>query len=446
MAIIDVVKWEANNDLYAWKYPEDNLSTLTQLIVNESQEAVLFGKGKIVGKFGAGRHTLNTENIPILRNLFGLPFGGDNPFTAQVWFVNKMITLDIKWGTKSPIQLKEPTYNVMVPVRAFGQFGIQIDDSEKFLVKLVGNLPSFDQETLSNYFKGILIKHAAGAIATTIVRKKISVLEISADMVALSDELQNALQPEFNEYGVKIFSFNLNSINVSEDDPSVKKLKEVLSKKMEMDTLGFSYQQERAFNTMDKAASNEGSSGGVMNAGMGVGMGVNMGNLMGGMMGGMIAPNFQANSGAVEQQAQNAIACPHCGTPASSGSKFCGSCGKELNLGSTQDQSSVMTECDKCHTKFSTTTKFCPNCGDPYNPCAKCGADNPDDAAICIKCGAIMPVRCSKCGTRVIDGSKFCPNCGNSMVAKCVKCEAELAPGAKFCPECGASQETPPEA
>ena len=37
MAIIDAVKWDSqSNDIYAWKFPETNLSTATQLIVNES--------------------------------------------------------------------------------------------------------------------------------------------------------------------------------------------------------------------------------------------------------------------------------------------------------------------------------------------------------------------------------------------------------------------------
>ena len=91
MAIIDLVSWspQENQAIYAWRYPETNLSTITQLIVQESQEAVLFSKGQIAGKFGPGKHTLNTENLPILRHLYGIPFGGKNPFTAEVWFVSK---------------------------------------------------------------------------------------------------------------------------------------------------------------------------------------------------------------------------------------------------------------------------------------------------------------------------------------------------------------------
>ena len=121
MAVIDVVSWKGDRKTYAWKFPNDNLSTWTQLIVAESQEAALFSQGELIQVFGAGKHTLGTKNIPILSKLFGIPFGGENPFTAQVWFVNKAIALDVKWGTPTPLQLRDPEYNIIVPVRAFGQ-------------------------------------------------------------------------------------------------------------------------------------------------------------------------------------------------------------------------------------------------------------------------------------------------------------------------------------
>ena len=138
MAIVEVVKYEGGSSVFAWKYPIDDLGTWTQLIVNESQEALLFKGGKALDLFGSGRHTLDTMNIPILNKIINLPFGGKSPFKAEVWYVNKLHKLDIKWGTSSPIQIEDPKYKIFIPLRAFGRFGIKIDDSRKFLVKLVG--------------------------------------------------------------------------------------------------------------------------------------------------------------------------------------------------------------------------------------------------------------------------------------------------------------------
>ena len=155
MAIIDLVKWNGNPSILAWRFPSDQLSTWTQLIVNETQEAYVVKEGVYQGPFGPGRHTLDTENIPLLTSLMGLPFGGKSPFTAEVWFVNRATNLDIKWGTPDPIQLQDPKYQLMVPVRAFGQYGVKITDAKKFLLKLVGTLPGFDAATLAEYFKGV---------------------------------------------------------------------------------------------------------------------------------------------------------------------------------------------------------------------------------------------------------------------------------------------------
>ena len=102
MALIDVVKWDAAGDELMWKFPNSELSTMTQLIVHESQWAMLYKDGQRLDTFGAGRHTLSTNNLPLLNKLVNLPFGGQSPFKAEVWFVNKAIPLDLNrvewWG------------------------------------------------------------------------------------------------------------------------------------------------------------------------------------------------------------------------------------------------------------------------------------------------------------------------------------------------------------
>ena len=99
MAIVSVVKYDGNPDVFAWKYPDSELGTWTQLIVNESQQAILFKGGQALDVFEAGRHTLSTNNIPFLETIINLPFGGQSPFSAEVWFVSKQFNLDVKWGT-----------------------------------------------------------------------------------------------------------------------------------------------------------------------------------------------------------------------------------------------------------------------------------------------------------------------------------------------------------
>ncbi len=432
MALVDVVKWDAGDEAYAWKFPSQELSTWTQLIVSESQEAVLLSGGVMDGPFGPGRHTLSTANIPVLVNLMKLPFGGKSPFTAEVWFVNRSIPLDIKWGTSDPIQVQDPKYDIMLPVRAFGQFAVQITDTKVFLKKMVGTMPSFDRQKLVSYFRGLMLTRVKDCIARHIVKEKISILEIAASMNSISSTLQNEMDSDMVQFGLHLVNFYVNSINTPEDDPAVEKLKTALAKKAEMNIIGYTYQQERSFDTVQTAAGNEGAaSSSLMNAGMGLGMGAGMGGAFGGMMGAM-TQNMQPQT--MTQQVQT---CQKCHTQNPVGAKFCSGCGGPV---AGQASSSMMT-CDKCGTKATKGSKFCPNCADPFFCCPSCGEDNPAGVSKCLNCSAALPVKCSNCGNDVAGGTKFCPHCGKSLVKNCSKCSMELSPEVKYCPNCGNAAE-----
>lgn len=201
MAIVDVVKWNAAPGVYAWKCPNSELNTKTRLIVSESQEAVLFSGGEAVGPFGPGTHVLDTRNYPVLTSIIKLGTGRVTPFPAEVWFVSKNFKLNIKWGTTGAIQVEDPKYHIMLPVRAFGQYGITVCDTMKFLTKLVGTLPAFVESTLSDYFRGVIATHAKDLIAKSLVERGISVLELSAHLNEVSGDLESKLSPVMEEYG-----------------------------------------------------------------------------------------------------------------------------------------------------------------------------------------------------------------------------------------------------
>ena len=431
MAIIDLVKWDSIPGVYVWKFPSEELSTWTQLIVSESQEAILLKGGKLVRAFGAGRHTLDTENIPVLSQFFKIPFGGKSPFTAEVWYINKAIALDVKWGTPDPIQLMDPKYQIMIPVRAFGQFGVQVENGTKFLIKLVGTLSQFDVNTLMSHFKGIVITKVKETIAQKLVTQNVSILEINAYLSQISNLLQQEIVGDLAEFGLKLLHFKVMSINVPEDDQAVKQLKAALAKKAEMNIVGYSYQQERSFDTLESAASNQGMGGaaGPMGAGMGLGMGFGIGGAMGTAAAGM-AQQMQF------AQPPQQVLCPKCSAPMPAQAKFCGSCGFSVPQAAPVVSEQIKV-CDKCGATASKESKFCPKCGDAFLCCSKCGTDNPEGSAKCYKCSAPMPITCSSCETTADAGCRFCPGCGKELIRACPKCGELAASGVKFCAQCG---------
>jgi len=428
MAIVEVIKYNGTPDVFAWKYPSEELGTWTQLIVNESQEAVLFRGGRALDVFGSGRHTLETANIPVLNKIINLPFGGRSPFTAEVWYINKVHSLDIKWGTATPIQLQDPKYGIFAPVRSFGQFGIRIEDSKKFLIKLVGTLPSFDKQSLLKFFRGLYITKVKDTISSYLVHKKISILEINAYLDELSTYMKERIEPTLNDYGICLVNFYVNDINIPEDDLAVKKLKDALAKKAEMNIIGYSYQQERSFDTLEGAATNPGSnSSNLMGAGIGLGMGVSMGGAMGGSLGG-IANEINTNSSETKE-------CPECHMNMDKNKRFCADCGYDTQK--VDKKKNIEIKCSRCDSDLTKETKFCLECGKKYNPCSKCGSDLADGTKSCKICGHEAPISCTNCGKPIDKDAKFCPECGQSLVKKCIKCNMIIKGNPKFCPECG---------
>ena len=298
MAIIDVVKYDGSDEIFAWKFPSENLRLGTQLVVKTSQQAFFIKGGQVLDEFKEGTYTLKSGNIPLLHKVISIPFGGDSPFQAEVWYINMISKLDNKWGTSTPIQLEDPKYNIIVPVRAFGQFGMSIENPKLFLQTLVGNMKQFSTEKVVEYFQGKVISSITSAIGKKMVLEGISVLQIHVLLDDLSEYCKEKIQQEFINYGIKVENFYLISINVPESDPSVIKLKEAKDLAAKVNIAGKDvYQMDRSFDVMDKAAQNEGTMGDTMGAGMGLGLGFGMGNQMGNMANQMnVGQNQQSQS------------------------------------------------------------------------------------------------------------------------------------------------------
>lgn len=409
MAIVEVVKYNGLPDVFAWKYPCTELGTWTQLIVNESQEAVLVKSGKALDVFGSGRHTLETANIPLLNKIINLPFGGQSPFTAEVWYINKAYNLDIKWGTSTPIQIQDPKYGIFAPIRSNGAFGIRVSDSKKFLIKLVAAMPTFDTAAITKYFRGVYVTKVKDSISTYLVHKQISILEINAYIDELSQHMQERIQPVMEDYGIELVNFYVNEISVPEDDAAVQKLKDALAKRAEMNIIGYSYQQERSFDTLEGAAKNAGSaSAPIMGAGMGLGMGFGMGQGVGAGFG-SIAQEIQVN-----RPRELEKECPKCHACIPQTQRFCGNCGFDTEMRPEAGEVYDLV-CSACGGAITKRTKFCPECGKKINHCPSCGNDMADNAAQCSSCGYAKPRVCPVCGSEISAKAKFCPQCGEKL-------------------------------
>lgn len=384
MAIIDRIKYDGPANGQPWliyKYPSEDFVLGSQLIVNQSQEALFFKGGKALDLFGAGTHTLSTGNIPILKSIVNIPFGGKTPFSAEIYYVNTTSRLDMKWGTSVPFQVTDPKHNIIVSVRAFGQYGVSIADSRLFITQIVGAVSGGHVTThdyVTKYFSGIINTKIKEIVSTYILDRNVSVLEITKYIGEISEVSKTILNEEFSRFGIEIKNFYLESVNFPNDD--IGKLKAVYDKKMELNILGEDYYRQRSFDVLEKLAENDAAAS-TANAGIGLGMGLGAGVAAGNAfvdLAGNIrtTPSHTRTSTSDEKT----VECPGCKAKNPITSKFCGECGDKL-LTSIQ--------CHHCHAELAPGTKFCGQCGQPqgFKKCSGCGHQNPASNGFCEECG-----------------------------------------------------------
>lgn len=383
MELEQIIKYEGDNTTFVWKHPCEDFNTGSQLIVHESQEAIFFMNGQALDLFGAGRYTLETQNIPIIGKTMSLPTGGITPFHCEVYFVNKTEQMAIRWGTDSRVQYIEPTYGFPISIGCNGEMTLAVEDSRKLLLKIVGTEILLNQASLVKYFRGFLMTRVKTYIAQVMKNSKINIFEIDESLEEFSDAIKAKLAEDFSEYGLILKQFLVTAIAKPEGEPQYEKFKELFFRQYadiaeariqqqigiieeetsakrrvieaqgiaeKRRTEGYTYQQERGFDVAEKVAENEGA-GTFGSAGIGLGMMAGVGGVVGNVVGGVFSDSIGNMTGTPERQF---CYCDNCGAKIIPGSVFCDNCGISLKDENT---------CIKCGFKFVRPGKYCPKCG-----------------------------------------------------------------------------------
>lgn len=274
-ALFDRIKYDGPRDGSPWlvyKYPGEQFVLGSQLIVNQGQEALFFKGGEALDLFGAGTHTLETGNLPLLHKLANLPFGGNTPFSAEIYYINKTSKLNMNWGTANPFSIEDPIYGLILSIRCHGTYGLRIDDARMFITELIGAVPSgatVTYEFAASYFSGLLTSKIKNVISAYMIRRKLSFLEVTSYLDEISSACEEALRDEFDRFGAELVNFYVETIKPPKDE--YEKLRQ--------------YKEAQSCKPRQDKETGRGSAGN---------------------------------------------ACPHCGTGNPPGQKFCGECGAKL--------------------------------------------------------------------------------------------------------------------
>ena len=230
--LASIIKYEGDNETLVWKHPIEDFNYGSQMIVHESQEAVFFRDGQALDLFGAGRYTLETQQLPLLEKIYKLPTDTEGTFHSEVYFINTATQMGAKWGTDSKVRLFDPASGLHVELGASGEFSIRVTDSRKLLVKLVGTTGSLTQEQLlgtsntKGFFRAMVMTQVKSYLAQAIKESGINVLEIDAELLRLSEALKERINTSLADYGLTMPEFYVSRVVTPDDDPNFRKMKE----------------------------------------------------------------------------------------------------------------------------------------------------------------------------------------------------------------------------
>lgn len=269
---VDVIEWldkSGNTMVYRFERYGNEIKYGAKLTVRESQVAILVNEGKAADFFEPGLYELKTSNMPIMTTLQSWPHGFQSPFKAEVYFFNMRRFVDLKWGTKNPIMLRDKEFGP-VRLRAFGTYCVRINDPLTFIQEITGTHGHFSTDDISNQLRNLILSRFASILGES----SIPVLDLAGNYDDLGDYLTTRIAPEFLAYGLEITKLLVENISLPAS------VEEALDKRTSMGVIGNlrDYSEFQAAEAMKAAAENP--SGGA-SEGIGMGMGFAMANKMG---------------------------------------------------------------------------------------------------------------------------------------------------------------------
>lgn len=370
---LEVIEWfdESGAELVR-RVPAEGSAEIkfgAQLVVRESQRAVFFRDGRAADVFGPGRHTLTSNNLPILTKILSLPWNFTSPFRCEVCFVNMKTFTEMRWGTREPVAFRDAEFG-MVRLRAFGNYTFRVVEPLPLINTLAGTQGVYTVLQIEEFLRDVTVARLNDLLGETLK----TLLDLPRRYDELALDVKTRLMADFSKYGLELADFYINSIT---PPPEVQK---VIDEKGSMNALGGDmdgYLRFKAAQSMEKAAASGGDGGAAQ--GMGIGVGAGLGMMIPGML---MGDGMKTRAGAGVPAA--GLECASCHASAPAGSSFCPSCGARLG---------AVGRCPGCNGETPSGAVFCPSCGlrlDSVRRCPECGKDVAAGAKFCGSCGASL--------------------------------------------------------
>jgi excisionase family DNA binding protein len=289
---LEIIQWQDDSrDTISWRFPDEDkeIKRGAQLIVRESQVAQFVYLGQFGDSFGPGKHSLVTDNIPILSTLKGWKYGLESPFKADVYFVNTRLFTGNKWGTANPIMMRDPDFGI-VRARAYGTFDFHVVEPKLFLKEVAGTDDHFRLDEFADTMRSRIVSVFTDALASA----KVPVLDVAARYTELGEALLPLINPAVtSKYGLEIPSFIIENVSLPAE------VEQAIDKRSSMAAVG-NLNDYVKFQMAESMTKGGGEAGGMAGTGAGLGAGLAMGQQMMAAMGAAQATPPAASAGAAQ--------------------------------------------------------------------------------------------------------------------------------------------------
>jgi membrane protease subunit (stomatin/prohibitin family) len=335
---IEVIEWvDSESDVILFRFPVQGkeIKMNAELIVRESQIAIFVNEGVVADVFTPGRYQLQTQNLPVLTKINSWKYGFNSPFKAEVYFVNTKQFINHKWGTISPILLKDSNFG-LIRLRGFGNYAFKVTDSVLFLRELSGTKDIYKTDGVLDYLKGLIVSNLTDVIGEL----KISILEIPSRYQLIAELTNKKVNEKLLEKGLQLTEISISSITVPEE------VEKYIDKQSSMAALG-NLDTYTKFQTAEAIKDISNNPGGMVGLGPVVSAGIILGKVFG----------ENAIVSKKEDKVHDGMGnkfCHNCGTILGLEMKFCDQCGEKQE---------IIFICSKCKTKLKPDSKYCVECG-----------------------------------------------------------------------------------
>lgn len=374
---LEILEWpDTDSATMVHRIPEHGSAALklgAQLIVREHQAAIFVRDGKGLDVLGPGRHTLSTQNLPVLTKVLSLPWGFKSPFRAEVYFIALKVFTNMRWGTPEPVAFKDSELG-LIRLRAFGTFTMRITQPLLFINTLVGARGSFETTEVESYLREIIVSRLNDFLGETVD----TLLNLPRYYDEMGVAVKSRLKDDFGKYGMDLVDFFINRITPPEE------VQKRMDERAGMAAVGNvdQFLKFKVATAVGDAASHGGGggngNGGDASAGLGLGVGAGLGM----MIPGMLFKVLGGDGATVEQALKRGhVNCPSCFGDVALDSRFCAHCGHQLV---------VMRKCQRCAKDVTPTAHFCPACGldlSTQHVCRHCQTTLPPGTKFCLSCG-----------------------------------------------------------